>query len=239
MHATVMSFGTLYRLRNSVSLKVLSTSFEPVYGSAMAAASSSAGKRVSLRDRTKRLVRAEITASAMDLLRVQGYDETTVEEIAEAAGISRTTFFRYFGSKEDIVFGHIEELNQQILAALAARPADEPVWQSLRRAADILIVALTHESPRERRKIMRMVLTSPALRARRMARAVGWHDLLTPEVARRMGVTDLTADPRPRAVVGAAHSCLSAAFDTWSATDDETVDLAEIVDLAMSAPRTD
>jgi hypothetical protein len=51
-----------------------------------------------------------------------------------------------------------------------------------------------------------------------------------------MGVADLAADPRPRAITGAALACLAAAFEVWAAASEQSVDLAELLDLSMSAP---
>ena len=195
------------------------------------------GEGESLRDRTIRAVRSEITDTAIRLFREQGYDETTVEQIAAAAGMSRTSFFRYFGSKEDVILGRIDELGRRVCEALAARPTDEPVWESLRRAADTLIADID-AAPDARRKVMRTLYASHSLKAREVGRQLSWHDLMTPEIARRMAIADPTADPRPRALTGAALACLNAAFDAWSASEDGSVSLAELVDLAMSAPNS-
>jgi hypothetical protein len=62
-----------------------------------------------------------------------------------------------------------------------------------------------------------------------------WHDRLTPEIARRLQVTDDPYDPRARALVAAALACLNAAVDVWTAADG-AVALPTILDRAMSAP---
>ena len=189
----------------------------------------------SLRDRTIRAVRSEITDTAIRLFREQGYDETTVEQIAAAAGMSRTSFFRYFGSKEDVILGRIDEVGLRIRDALIARPEHEPVWEAMRRAVDGLITDICGE-PVPRRKIMRTLYASKSLKARELGRQLSWHDLMVPEIARRMGNVDPTADPRPRAIAGAMLACMNAAFDVWSAADDVSVNLAELIDVAMTGP---
>src|SRR6185369_972906 len=94
---------------------------------------------VALRERTRRLMRAELMDIAMALFAQQGYEATTIDELAQAAGMSKRTFFRYFGSKEDLVLGNQESIGGELAAALAARPASEPAWPALRRAFDLVL----------------------------------------------------------------------------------------------------
>src|ERR1700683_3395414 len=109
----------------------------------MAATSQSATPPVNapptLRNRATRAVRAEIAAVAIRLFLEQGFEKTTVDQIAVEAGLSRTSFFRYFATKEDVLLGHLEDLGQKVRDALAARPAEEAAWQALRRSFDLLI----------------------------------------------------------------------------------------------------
>jgi AcrR family transcriptional regulator len=186
-----------------------------------------------LRNRATRAVRAEIAAVAMRLFMEQGFDKTTVEQIAAAAGLSRTSFFRYFGSKEDAVLGHLEELGQRVLDALAARPAAEPAWQALRHAFDLLLEEGS-ALPRQGLAMSRMLQDTPSLKVRQLGKQLGWQDLLTPEVARRLGVPSEAPDPRPRALVGAALACLNAAVDVWTSSNG-AVGLPVLLDQAMSA----
>lgn len=186
-----------------------------------------------LRNRATRAVRAEIAAVAMRLFLEQGFEKTTVEQIAAEAGLSRTSFFRYFGSKEDVVFGHLEELGQRALDALTARPAAEPAWQALRHAFDLLIIEGS-ALPEQGLAMSQMLHDTPSLRARQLGKQLGWQDLLVPEVARRLGVPAEAPDPRPRALVAAALGCLNAAVDVWAAAGG-AIPLGDLLDQAMSA----
>jgi AcrR family transcriptional regulator len=186
-----------------------------------------------LRDRTALAVRDEISAVAMELFFRQGYDDTTVDQIVAAAGISRTSFFRYFAAKEDIVLGRVDELGHQVLEALRARPAEEPVWQALRRAFEPLL-ELTAASPERWLAVARMLNDSPSLKAGQLGRQLSWQDLLVPEIAQRLGIASDTLDPRPRALAAAAIACLNAARDTWTAPS-ATLDLPTLLDQAMNA----
>src|SRR3954454_16613700 len=85
-----------------------------------------------VRERTRRAVRGELTQLAVSLFVEKGYNETTIDDLAAAAGMSKRTFFRYFASKEELVMGKYEYFGEQLAEDLAARPADEPIWASLR-----------------------------------------------------------------------------------------------------------
>src|SRR6266508_2567443 len=86
-----------------------------------------------VRERTRRAVRDELAQLAKELFVEKGYDETTIDELAAAAGMSKRTFFRYFASKEELVMGKYEILGDQLAEDLAARPSDEPIWASMRQ----------------------------------------------------------------------------------------------------------
>src|ERR1035441_9206918 len=118
-----------------------------------------------LRNRATRAVRAEIAAVAVRLFLAQGFDKTTVDQVAAEAGLSRASFFRYFGSKEDVLLGHLEELGHKVADALAARPAHEPAWQALRRSFDPLITERL-AYPDEGLTIRRILHDTPSLQAR-------------------------------------------------------------------------
>ena len=88
---------------------------------------------LSVRERTRRAVREELTQLAQSMFVEKGYDETTIDDLAAAAGMSRRTFFRYFTSKEELVVGKYEVLGERLAEDLASRPADEPIWTSMRQ----------------------------------------------------------------------------------------------------------
>ena len=203
----------------------------------MAAASQPATTPVrtppTLRDRATRAVRAEIAGVAIRLFLEQGFDKTTVDQIAAEAGLSRTSFFRYFATKEDAVLGHLEELGQKARDALEARPADEPAWQSLRHAFGVLI-AERSAYPEGGMGMHRMLRDTPSLQARHLGRQANWQELLAPEVARRLGIPADPRDPRPRALVAAALGCLNVAVDVC-ARSEGAADLADLLDQAMGA----
>jgi AcrR family transcriptional regulator len=174
-------------------------------------------------------MRAEVAVVALDLFAEKGFDGATVDDIARAAGMSRTSFFRYFPTKEDVVLGHLDELGHLIARLLAERPADEDPWETLRfgfRAA----YADSGNAPN--RTLGRMLAETPSLKARHQEKQARWQDLFLPEIAVRLGISDDPGDPRPRALVAAALGCLDAAFQAWTATGGEA-DMSTFIDHAF------
>ena len=96
---------------------------------------------------------------------------------AAEAGLSRTTFFRYFGTKEEVVLGKMGEIGHEVAAALAARPADERPWDSLRRAFDV-VTRFDAAEPEQAVSFMRLLSDARALMTRQWEKAQGWQSVL-------------------------------------------------------------
>lgn len=170
----------------------------------------------------------------MALFLEQGFDETTVEQIAADAGVSRSTFFRYFSTKEDVVLGDIAERGRLVQLTLEGRHPDEPAWDALRAA----LAVLNDYEPREATlKIARMLLGTESLRARQSEERRQWLGLLIPDIERRLGISaHNTTDPRARALVACVLTCLDVATEMWSANQGRG-DLVELLDSALDAIR--
>jgi AcrR family transcriptional regulator len=190
-----------------------------------------APKRASLRERTRAAMRAEVSDVAFRLFAEQGFENTTVEQIAAAAGLSRTTFFRYFGTKEEVVLGRVGEFGRQVADALAARPAEEGPWYALRRAFDVITEAGPGR-PGSPADMMRLLSQACLLMTRHWEKTQGWQSMIAPEVARRLGGPDPVTDMRANALTAAAIACLDAATDAWIATGG-TASLPDLADQAM------
>ncbi|MGZ3148255.1 TetR/AcrR family transcriptional regulator [Lentzea chajnantorensis] len=163
-------------------------------------------------DRTRRRVQEEVVDAALALFLEQGFEETTVDQVVAATGISRRSFFRYFGSKEDIVFGDLAEQGPVILAALRARPDDEPIWEALAHAFEVIG---EHTSFERGAAIGRLVATTPALRAAHLEKHLRWQEALAPEVERRVGTGGAPAGLVGEAIVATLLACLDAASTVW------------------------
>jgi AcrR family transcriptional regulator len=186
-----------------------------------------------IRERTRRLAQTELTAVAQDLFLEQGYEETTVDQIAAAAGMSKRTFFRYFPSKDDLIIGKYDLFGDRMAEALDARPSDEPVWESMRRVFDITLDYVRDDRQRARNDAMdRIVQSTPQLTARYLEKLQRVQILLIGRLAERLGKP--LSDPRPAAIVGAAFACLQAARASWL-DSDQSEQFDDYLDRAMGA----
>lgn len=143
----------------------------------------------------------------------RGFEATTIDDIVAEVGISRRSFFRYFGTKEDVLLGGLLAQGEAVADALAGRPAGEGPWEALLRA-----MAMAQQSSEfddeAQLAIGRMMLETPSLRARHIEKRRRWHELLTPLVAERI-------QPPPdrelaaAAIVATALACLDVATDAF------------------------
>ncbi|MER7806570.1 TetR family transcriptional regulator [Streptomyces sp900116325] len=120
--------------------------------------------RPGLRERKKLKTRTAIRRSTYRLIAEQGYDATTIEQIAEAAEVSPSTVFRYFATKEDIVL--TDEYDPLLEAEIRKRPADEPPLRSVRFVVTEALAALLATEEEEVRRRTRLMVEVPAIRAR-------------------------------------------------------------------------
>jgi AcrR family transcriptional regulator len=188
------------------------------------------------RERKRLAAQRDIGEVAMRLFLDQGFEETTIDQISSAAGLSSRSFFRYFATKEDVVLGHLAEAGRQLQSALVERPARESPWVALRAAFDTLLKEYD-DSPEVLRSTARMLQETPSLRARHLEKQLQWQELLVPDIARRLGVAAEHPDGAgAHAVVASALACLDAASAAWAAASDE-VPIGAILDDAIAAVR--
>lgn len=190
----------------------------------------------SLRERTREAVRQQLLDTALTLFVDQGYEATTVEEIAAAAGMSKRSFFRYFGTKEDLILRKQDRQGEQFAQALRERPAAEPLWTSLRRMFDDVVAYMSDpDKAASAQEIQRITQSSDTLRAAyldRMLRTQTGIVTVARERAQAAGQPWTDDDPTPLSLVGAAFSCLTAAYVTASASGEP---LHLTLDRAMAA----
>jgi AcrR family transcriptional regulator len=146
---------------------------------------SSEPEALGLRERKKIRTRAVIREQAMRLFIEQGYAETTVEQIAEAAEVSPSTLFRYFPSKERLVL--VDDLDPLLLTAFAEQPAHLPVLVAFRRAIESVSDQLSAKEREQEELRQRLIYSVPELRAAQMEEVIETIGLLSRAVADRLG----------------------------------------------------
>ncbi|MBT0992953.1 TetR family transcriptional regulator [Cellulomonas sp. DKR-3] len=202
------------------------------------------GDTSSLRDHKRRAVQDELSLVAIDLFIERGFDATSVEQIAAAVGMSERSFFRYFPTKDAVLAHQSARWRRLVATSLAARPADEPVWFSLRRAFDEYLRVTIAEG--RALPLLRMVYASPAHHGQLLHRMELLGEELTAVLVDRLRGT--VEDPELVASVraGTVVACLEVARRRWAATAgaqrfddllDATMELVEPVRPSGSGPR--
>jgi AcrR family transcriptional regulator len=150
-------------------------------------------------------VRREVVAAAVRLFTERGYEDTTVDDIAAAAGVGRRTFFRYFRGKEDAVSPDHELGLARIAEVFAGAHPTEPLRSTVLRAGET-VFELYLDDPETARKRFALVHDVPALRDREAAQVHRYRRLFTRELAARLKEVE---DGDLRAAVTAA-ACVAA-----------------------------
>jgi AcrR family transcriptional regulator len=166
-----------------------------------------------LRERKKLNVRTAIQREALRLFSEQGFETTTVEQIAEAAGISAATFYRYFTSKEDSVV--TDEYDPIFVQSFMERPSDEPLIDAVRV---LMLEVVVHYIVRDRD----LLVARHALKSRTPALATAFfeeqarsQEMFAALIARH--VRRPPDDLDVRVACGALSGALHEAFSTWFA----------------------
>src|SRR5262249_45886642 len=140
----------------------------------------------------------------------QGYEATTVEQIAEAAEVSPSTYFRYFPTKEDVVLW--DDLDPLLIAAFEAQPSDLSPIQALRSALRLVFLELPDDVIAEQFERSRLILSVPELRMRMLDQFAGIIQVIAELAANRLGrrADDFAVRTFAGAVTGALLSVLFA-----------------------------
>ncbi|MBO8198780.1 TetR/AcrR family transcriptional regulator [Streptomyces smyrnaeus] len=186
-----------------------------------------------LRERKKQRTRDALIVAAHELFVTQGYESTTVDQIAEAVDVSQRTFFRYFSNKEEVALFVQDMVERFYYEAVCARPADEPPLECLRRTLndvwDDVGVAVEEITPLDLHlKMCQVIEVTPPLLAAHLRHSLLMEEKLVQEIARRTGV-DAEVDPRPRVLVAAFTGVMRTAARQWSMRNDASLETAREV----------
>jgi mycofactocin system transcriptional regulator len=173
--------------------------------------------------------RDDLERVAMGLFAAYGFDATTVDDIATAAGISRRTFFRYFSSKNHVVWGRFDDGLVQLREQLAAVPDDVALTTALRDAI-IAFNALAPDQVAVHRQRMSLILTVDSLQAHSTLMYAEWRRVIAEFVASR--TDERVDDLRPRLAGHVLLGAAVAAYEQWLASP--RADLASLLDQSIS-----
>ncbi|MGW7818084.1 TetR family transcriptional regulator [Streptomyces puniciscabiei] len=177
-----------------------------------------------LRERKKQRTREALLRAALELFTSQGYEHTTVDEIAEAVDVSQRTFFRYFAGKEDVAFAVQAMTEARFVEAVRARPPHEAPLEALRQAVlegwDGIRETVESAVPVELYlRMYRTIESTPALLAAHLRRSAATEETIARLLAEREGV-DVDADPRPRLAVAVFGGVIRVTERQWCTGDD-------------------
>ncbi|MDQ4006011.1 MAG: TetR/AcrR family transcriptional regulator [Actinomycetota bacterium] len=187
------------------------------------------------REQRRQSVRARLEQAGLSLFNRQGYERTTVRDIASAAGLSPRTFFRHFGSKENVVFAAAEPELARLVEHVNRQPAGGVRGEVARRA--VLDFAADMEANRELILTqVRLILETPSLRRRGLEHQARWVDEVGRGLARRGGRSEPAIEDR--ALAAAVIGALNAATVSWTMSGGRS-SLPDAVNEAFDALRRD
>ena len=182
---------------------------------------------LSLKERKQALARETIWQAAIDLFTEKGFDETTLDDIAAAAGTSRRSFFRYFESKSDLLVQPIVSYGNFISDAIRHCPASYSPALVLRHT--LLTVAENSASKPQTKQLIELAAKYPSARQAQIARFAQVQDKIAEAYAERF------RGPMPRVLAALTHSLLSISFQSWF--EGERKDIAADVEEVLGALR--
>ncbi|WP_197495321.1 mycofactocin system transcriptional regulator [Mycobacterium kyorinense] len=173
-----------------------------------------------------------ITDVALGLFAARGFDEVSVDDVAQAAGIARRTLFRYYASKNAIPWGDFDAHLQHLRELLDDVDVDVPLGEALRTALLAFNTFDDSETVRHRQR-MRVILQTAELQAYSMTMYAGWREVISEFVARRSGAKP--ADLLPQTVAWMMLGVALSAYEHW--LDDESVSLPQALGGAFDVVR--
>jgi AcrR family transcriptional regulator len=186
-----------------------------------------------LRERKKARTRAAIREHALRLFREQGYQRTTVDQIAAAAEVSPSTFFRYFPTKEDLVLQ--DDMDTRMVEAFESQPSGLGPIAALRSAIREALESYSEADLDVIRQTTTLTMTVPEVRARAMDEFGRTIAVISEALAKRAGrpADDLAVRTVAGAVIGVIMS-ITMPWEGWSSDRQTIVDMFERIDQALN-----
>ncbi len=175
---------------------------------------------------------AQIERAAFELFERQGFEGTTLDDIAAAVGVSRRTLFRYFDSKNDIPWGQFDQSLTEFARILRSFDPDLPLAETIHRGVRAFN-EFPDEARTQHRARMDLILNTPALQAHSTIKYQQWRRIIAEFVAERTGAS---VDDIAVRTIGHVSLALSlSAYEQWLTATD--LDLLDLLDLAMRTLR--
>jgi AcrR family transcriptional regulator len=188
----------------------------------------------SLRDLKRRRATEDLVRAAVELFAKHGYEQTTVADIAAAATQSRSTFFRYFATKEDVLFHDVPEHLDWLTSEIGRRLDDGTDAFAAVTGALQALIQDNYLDPDTMRARMALWLHEPALRGRWAEYAADWEIRVAGVIAARRGTTPAT-DPYAQAVAVAALGGFRIAVNCSDGTSADLLDRVGAVHKVFAA----
>ena len=186
-----------------------------------------------LRERKKARTRAAIREHALRLIRENGYQQTTVEKIAEAAEVSPSTFFRYFPTKEDVILQ--DDMDTRMIEALERQPPGLGPIAAVRAATRQVFASYTEADLDVIRQTTALTMTVPEVRARAMDEFTRTIAVISEALAKRAGrpADDLAVRAAAGAIIGVIMS-ITMPWTGWSSDRQNIEDMFQRIDQALA-----
>jgi AcrR family transcriptional regulator len=188
-----------------------------------------------LRERKKTELRDELFRVGVEQFLARGFAATTIDDIVEPIGASKRTFFRYYATKEDLVFTWYTELTTDLVAALKARPKSETPYGAVCAALGMLLGYYDRDRDRAL-ALLRLTRETPALVGKSLEKRALWQRELAAVLVPRLP-RSATRELHATIVVGVALSAFMSAVDQW-AVDGGATNLRALVDKAFAFAHT-
>lgn len=177
--------------------------------------------------RKQDFVRSVIWDAAIDLFAEKGFDETTIDEIAASAGVSRRSFFRYFSSKDDLMGQGIASYGTALSEAIASAPRNWPDLEVIRHTA-MLVATEAARQPRTR-KVVQVARENSSARQSQLSRMADVEQRVAEAFGERCARGDVTT---PRLLAHLLLAILDVTFRCWSDSDGQ--DISQIGDAVLA-----
>jgi AcrR family transcriptional regulator len=172
------------------------------------------GNKISgLREKNKKATRRELSQFGIELFLKQGFANTTIDQIVEPLGIGKRTFFRYFDTKEDLVFAWYEDLTNALVEELRSRPRLEKPFDAVCETLSSLL-KMYDDNPDWARKMMRLTTETPSLVGKGFEKRVMWEKALSEILVEREG-KKMMSPLKAQIIVGSAMTAFTSSTSEW------------------------